>query len=176
MSQCKQVAGSKEITIMETTKLICKLGLTAEAILSAQVQVRYLQRLQIQALKVTCYHGKIYLDNDSMDELFWWLQNLRLYNGNSIILPPTDLCIAMDVSTKWWEATCQGISTGELWPQEEQKTHISILELKAVHLAILTSTKFKIAQRMDVQMDNKVTLSYLVKIEGTHNKDLLGPS
>ena len=57
--------------------------------------------------------------------------------------------------------------------KEEQKAHIDILELKAAHLAILTFTKFKIAQRIHVQMDNKVALSYLVK---THNKDLFSLS
>ena len=82
MPQSKQVAGSKEITIMNLTKLIEKLGLTAQTILPAQLQVRYLQRL-------------------------------------------------------------------------EWKAHIIILELKAVHLAILTFTKFRIVQRMHVQMDSK---------------------
>ena len=47
MSQCKPVAGSKEITIMVLTKLIRNVRSTAQVILSAQPQVRYLQRLQI---------------------------------------------------------------------------------------------------------------------------------
>ena len=58
----------------------------------------------------------------------------------------------------------------------KRKAHINILELKAVHLVILTFAKFKIVQRIHVQMDNKVALSYLVKMRGTHNKDLLGLS
>ena len=37
-------------------------------------------------------------------------------------------------------------------------------------------TKFKIFQWIHVQIDNKVTLSYLVKMEGTYNKDLMSPS
>ena len=47
MSQCEPVAGSKEITIMVLTKLIRNVRSTAQIILSAQPQVRYLQRLQI---------------------------------------------------------------------------------------------------------------------------------
>ena len=38
--QCKQVAECKEITIMDLTKLIGKLGSIAQAILPAQLQVR----------------------------------------------------------------------------------------------------------------------------------------
>ena len=45
-----------------------------------------------------------------------------------------------------------------------------------MHLAIPTFTKFKIVYRMHVQMDNKVALSLLVKMGGTHNKEILGLS
>ena len=65
--------------------------------------------------------------------------------------------------------------TGGPWSQEEKMTHIDILELKTVHLGILTFTKFKIAQRIHVQMDNKVALSYLVRW-GNLNDDLLSLS
>ena len=133
--------------------------------------------MQIQALKLSkCYHAKVHLDKDAKDEFFWWIENLRLYNRKSLILPPADLCISTDASTKGWGATCQEISTGGPWSQEEQKAHINILELKAAHLAILTFTKFQIVQRIHVQMDNKIALSYLVKMGGTHNKDTLGLS
>ena len=112
MSQCKQLAESKEITIMDLTKLIGKLGSTAQAILPAQLQVQHLQRLQIQALKLSKrYHAKVHLDKDAKDEFFWWIENLRLCNGKSLILPPADFCISTDASTKGWEATCQRIST-----------------------------------------------------------------
>ena len=112
MPQCKQVAESKEIIIVDLTKLIGKLGSTAQAILPAQIQVRYLQGFQIQALKLSkCYHVKVHIDQDAKEELFWWIENLRLYNGKSLILLPADLGISTDASTKGWVATCQGIST-----------------------------------------------------------------
>ena len=47
------------------------------------------------------------------------------------------------------------------------------LELKFVHLTILTFTKFETIQNIHNQIDNKVALIYMVKIEGTHSKDLL---
>ena len=157
----------------DLTKLIVKLGSFAQAILLAQLQFSYLQRLKIRALKLSkCYHAKAHLDKYAKNELFRWIENLRLYNGKSLILPPTDLCISTDVGG----GTCQGILTAGLWSQEERKVHFNILELKAVHLAILTFTKFKIVYRMHVQMDNKVALSLLVKMGGTHNKEILGLS
>ena len=86
----------------DLTKLIVKLGSFAQAILLAQLQFSYLQRFKIRALKLSkCYHA---------NELFRWIENLRLYNGKSLILPPTDLCISTDVGG----GTCQGISTARL--------------------------------------------------------------
>ena len=85
---------------------------------------------------------------------------------------PADLGISADASTKWWVATCQGISTGGPWSEEEQKVHINILELKAVHLAILTFAKFQ-----DTCPDGQQNSFELPgKDGGTHNKDLLGLS
>ena len=112
MSQYKQVAWNKEITIMDLTKLIGKLGSTDQAILSAQLQAGYFQRLQIQALKLSkCYHAKVYLDKDVKDELFRWIKNFRPHNGKYLILHPTDLRISTDASTEGWGSTCQRIST-----------------------------------------------------------------
>ena len=76
-------------------------------------------------------------------------------------VPNFALWISTDVSTNGWWATCQGMSIGGLWSQEEQKAHTNILEMKVVHLAMLTFTKFKIVQWIHVQMDNKVALNYL---------------
>ena len=59
---------------MDLTKLIGKPESTTQTILPAQLQVRHLQRLQIQALKLSkCYHANVYLDKDAKDELFWWI-------------------------------------------------------------------------------------------------------
>ena len=154
MSQCKQVAGSKEITVMDLTKLTRKLGSTTQAILPAELQVRYLQRLQIQALKLSkCYHAKVHLYNDAKDKLFWWIYNLRLYNGKSIILTPTDLCISTDASTK---------GVGGHMPGEIDRWTVATggTEGSHQHIRAEESAFSKIVQRMHVQMDNKIALTY----------------
>ena len=177
MPQCKQVAESKEIIIVDLTKLIGKLGSTAQAILPAQIQVRYLQGFQIQALKLSkCYHVKVHIDQVAKEELFWWIENLRLYNGKSLILLPADLGISTDASTKGWVATCQGISTGGPWSEEEQKAHINILELKAVHLAILTFAKIPNSSEDTCPDGQQNSFELPGKDGGTHNKDPLGLS
>ena len=59
----KQIYESKEIPIKELTQLLRILGATAQAILSAKLQIRYLQPLQINALTFSgAYQTKLQLD------------------------------------------------------------------------------------------------------------------
>ena len=59
----KQIYESKEIPIKELTQLLRILGATAQAILSAKLQMRYLQPLQINALTFSgAYQTKLQLD------------------------------------------------------------------------------------------------------------------
>ena len=62
-----------------------------------------------------------------------------------------------DASSKGWGAHCNGISAGGKWAKKEQRHHINVLELIAVKFAIPTFT-------IHIQMDNKVALSYLLKM------------
>ena len=57
------------------------------------------------------------------------------------------------------------------WSKLETKEHINGLELKAANFAILTFTKiFPQTKIIDLQMDNIAALSYIAKMEGTHNR------
>lgn len=63
-------------------------------------------------------------------------------------------------------AYCQDKRTGDLWPVEEKKLHINALELKAAKFLILAFTQNrKHLNSIDIQMDNMVAVSCLVKIE-----------
>ena len=76
-------------------------------------------------------------------------------------------------STKGWEAHCKGVSTGWKWSKKEQGYYINVLGLMAVKFAILIFKKNLSNLTIHIQMDNKVVLSYLLKMEGTHSLKLL---
>ena len=105
-----------------------------------------------------------------IEEPFRWIENLRLCSVKSLILPPPGLHIIVDASGKGWGTISQGKSTWGPWSREKQKTYTNILELKVVQLAILTFSKLKVVQRKHLQMDNRIALSYLIRMSGTHNK------
>ena len=57
------------------------------------------------------------------------------------------------------------------WMLSEKKDHISVLELRAAKYVTLTFTNlYSTAKMIHLKMDNIASLSYLVKMLGTHNQ------
>ena len=102
-------------------------------------------------------------------------KHLHLSNGKSLITPKHQVVLQTDASKNGWKAYCQGRSIGGQWSLQESTLHINVLELKALHLALLTYTKLFQLKAIHVQIDNMTgaALSYLIKIGGTHNKDMI---
>ena len=65
------------------------------------------------------------------------------------------------------------MSTGGKWSEKEENLYKNVLELIAAKFAILTFTKGQSNIAIHLQIDNKIALSYLLKIGGIHNKELL---
>ena len=167
-TKCQNLLTEPETSILELTRVIGLLKSTIQAVLPARLQYRYLQLQQISYLKEShSYQQKIVLDHQSKTELLWWITNLDLCNGRSLVQCPAQVLIQTDASTKGWGSTCNGISTGGMWSAQEY--HINILELLAVKLAIQTFTKYRDAKAIHLQVDNIVALTYLTKMGGTQN-------
>ena len=66
-----------------------------------------------------------------------------------------------------------GMETRRKWSAEERKLHINILELLVVKNAILAFTKEKTINAIHIQTDNTTALSYLLKMGGTTDKELV---
>ena len=61
----------------------------------------------------------------------------------------------------------------ELWPVEERKFDINVLELKAAKLARMPfALKERDAISVYIHIDNMIALPYLMKMESTENKEL----
>ena len=83
--QMSQNALNNKITLRELTQLIGKLTSTVQAILPAKLQIRFLQQIQIKALrKSLAYESLITLDLQAMEELSWWMTNIKMYNGRPL--------------------------------------------------------------------------------------------
>ena len=97
--QMSQNALNNKITLRELTQLIGKLTSTIQAILPAKLQIRFLQQIQIKALrKSLAYESLITLDLQAKEELSWWMTNMKMYNGRPLSIVPPDIIIFSEAS------------------------------------------------------------------------------
>ena len=99
--QCQNLLGKSSVSIRELSRLIGRFVSTAIAVLLAPLQYQAMQRQQILELQETRdYNSKITLSAEVKAALDWWVQNLHLTKGRSIISVSPQLIIASDASLK----------------------------------------------------------------------------
>ena len=178
ISLCQTVLNIKEVSLQDLSSLIGQLIATSSAVTPACLQTRYLMIWQIQELKYSySYTSKTQLYNLRRKELEWWIENLKINKGKSILTTQPDMIIQTDASLAGWGAHCQGIRTGGAWTQEGTSFHINVLELKAIYLDVLTFTTNKKSSHIHFQIDNTCAIAYLLKqTHGKHCEKDMGAS
>lgn len=163
------------ITARELSRLLGKMNATAPVIHPAPLFCRHLQRCLAQSLArhYQNYEGKLYLDQESREELQWWSQETSRWNGRAIIRKEVDLIIESDASLMGWGATTGSLRTGGPWSREEKLMHINCLELLAAMLALQTFTKERRNITVLLCLDNTTAVSYINNLGGTVSKELL---
>ena len=58
------------------------------------------------------YEAVIPLDSRAREEIIWWRDHLRGWNGKALFQTSVDLVIETDASRKGWGASCEGVNTG----------------------------------------------------------------
>ena len=106
------------------------------------------------------------MNKESSKELQWWIQNSKLCNGTYIIQHRYFVIIKTDAFKKRWDA----FSGGE-WTLEEKETHINILKLKPVKLALTSFHKQMKMKTVHFQINNTTALTYLLKMGGLGTRD-----
>ena len=72
-SEMQKLMENPKPTLWEITSLIGSLCLTAQAVMPAFLQIRYLQQQQVEYTKKQFpYHSIVHLNKNSIQELIWW--------------------------------------------------------------------------------------------------------
>ena len=89
--------------------LPCRFSLfNSTGVLPGMLQVRFLQEQQIADLrKNPSYQSAMYLNQDSLQELNWWFNNLEICNGKLIVSLISKTLIQSDASKKGLGAYCK---------------------------------------------------------------------
>ena len=162
------------MSILQLTKLIGLLSSTAQAVLPAQLQFRYLQQIYVESLsRGPSYQHKVTLNSSTKQDLLWWVQNLKLCNGRCLVQPQAQMEIQTDASKTDWGASCEGLTTRGVWSKQERSLHRNVLELLAVKLVLSSFTKNREIRPIHFQIDNTTALKYLAKMRGATSLEMI---
>ena len=79
----------------------------------------------------------MYLNQDSIQELQWWFNNLESCNDKLIVSETFKKVMQSDASKKGWGILSESVNMGSMDTLQEPNLHIKVLELLAIKLALL---------------------------------------
>ncbi|XP_040261452.1 uncharacterized protein LOC120977528 [Bufo bufo] len=161
---------SPHIPLRQLARIIGLLASSIQAVFPAPLHYRALQRLKIAHLrKGASYADWIPLDEETREELSWWIHNLHAWNGKAIFGQRPDSVVDSDASLSGWGAHCEGITTGGGWSEIETGFHINALELLAGSFAIKSFTRDTARSCIQLRMDNVSAVRYINGMGGTRS-------
>ena len=166
---CFNLQKKHEIKIRDLAKVIGKLVASEPGVSFAPLHYKLLKIEKDKNLKLNKgnFDAKMTLSLEAKGELMWWFHNIRdsfkCVEGKKV-----DFIMQTDSSNTGWGAVVidNELKTGGHWSYVEQKSHINILELKAVLLALQSFFSAHKDIHICIQMDNMVSVSYLNNMGG----------
>ena len=170
-NDCKRVRKRETISVRELSQLIGTLISTMQAVIPAKLHCRLMQMSQINGLlENQHYEALVPISVGVKTELSWWINQLELSNGKSIISPNPSMILTSDASDAGWGATFESQSTGGYWSSIEQTYHINAKELLAAFLALQSFAKLKRNTQILIKIDNVTAVAHINRMGGTKSQ------
>ena len=110
---------------------------------------------------------RIYPNEETLDELEWWMSQANLRVGRPFLHPDPTMSIITDASKEGWGGHLGDLVVSGLWSRAWAKRHINWLELQAVWLTLKHFLPQLQGTAVDVISDNTTTVAYINKVGGT---------
>ena len=170
LESSKRILMKSKVSIREITALIGLYNSASMAIQLGPLFHRYLDSDKCLALKENLqnYDKKICLSNNSVNEIEWWINNVKNYNGKVIRPQSPNVYLYTDASLKGWGAAIEkGEHTQGRWNYEESRLHINLLELKAIYFALLALCKSYENIHICIRSDSSTAVTYINRRGGS---------
>ena len=83
---CLDMLSDQSVTVRKLTQLIGKLTATNQGMLAVPLHYRNLQNLKTKCLHAGGHYDyQVFLDQDSISEIRWWISQLELWNGKTLL-------------------------------------------------------------------------------------------
>lgn len=112
------------------------------------------------------------LENPFFLALEWWLNQDRLRAGVPTRPPAPVMTLSTDASLEGWGAFLEGHRASGVWKIQEQALHITILELRAVRMAVQAFVHLIAGKAIQLLSDNTTAIAYIRNQGGTQSVSL----
>lgn len=115
------------------------------------------------------WQDSIYLTKAAREDLEWWKDAFRHWNGHILRPRPTEIDLATDASQSGWGAVLSGRSRAcGFWDEETRQTSINYRELLAVFLGLESFSQQLQGRSIRLFSDNATTVAYINRFGGRY--------
>ena len=145
------------------------------AVFEAPLHYRGLERNKLAGLGVeNNFDNEVILSKTSIEELNWWIDNVRLKNGKVIRHKAAEIHCRTDASLEGWGSIDldTNLHANGRWNAEESCNPIHILEMLAIFYALQSLYSNKRDVHIEIQSDNVISIKYITDLGGMTSKSM----
>ena len=159
----------QEVPIRQVARLIGKLMAIELAVFPTRLQTWALIR-NLNSFRVRGWEAKMPLNQESIEEINWWMNNFQEWNGRAIFLPPPTRTLQTDASGKGWGAIFNNLEAYGPWSMAEHEFGNNVKELLAGFYGVQSFMADLQHKTILLQMDNITAVAYVNKMGGRINQ------
>ena len=145
------------------------------AVFEAKLHYRELERNKIEGLGGSMdFERSVCLSENSLQELYWWIQNVRAKNGKLIRPKLSVIKCRTDASLEGYggiDLNSDRHANGR-WSREESVNSINYLELLAVFYVLQALYCKENNTQIEIQSDNTTAVSYINEFGGMNSVEM----
>lgn len=168
ISRLLRKAEEGPVPVRHIAQLAGQLVSMTRAIVRGKLLLRSLYRC---IAKRRSWKDTIRLTKAAREDLEWWKEAFRSWNGHVLRPRPSEVDLATDASQTGWGAVLNGRSTAcGFWDEEIRRTSINYRELAAVFLGLESFSQQLKGRSIRIFSDNATTVAYINKFGGRYKK------
>lgn len=171
VQECSKLRKKQVKTIRIVARVLGLMVSTFTAVDYGPLHYRNIEREKIKALKSSRgdFDGLMLISGTIKSDLQWWIDNLA-HQKRYIDHGNPDHQIITDASLLGWGAVFENEKIGGRWSEAEAESHINVLEMTAVFLALKAFCNNYRDKHVQVKSDNTCTVSYINAMGGVKSQ------
>lgn len=170
--EARKLKTNGSVSLRNLSSFIGKAMAMTAAVFPARLMCQRLLQVKNDALRAGYkWTDKIQLSPDALDNLSWWIDNLKEWNGLTWLPQRPDFDVYTDASDKGWGIVVDGSTFAGQWKSSVLQEHINAKELRTVMIA--TQLPHLQGKVLNIVCDNMTTIAHIQRFGGTRSPHLM---